>query len=225
MTAAQLADRLPAAGVVRRWSQSLAMLDAIMSPEREYRYFSFDSESGPDQSLASMDNGSGDEYSITFTGSGVFLRGFAHEAPLSPWAQDPPALWPGILAGLPAELTALAREPAFAPDDGVPAITVALWRQPGDGQWHYGRISYPPVRENQYSDFDGSDALFAQLDGRAESYLEYASWYFGRQPPADAVAAVIEHCPLTVALVNAINPGRSFHDLTDDLDRIRYPAR
>ena len=133
------------------------MLDAIMSPEREYRYFSFDSESGPDQSLASMDNGSGDEYSITFTGSGVFLRGFAHEAPLSPWVQDPPALWPGILAGLPAELTALAREPAFAPDDGVPAITVALWRQPGDGQWHYGRISYPPVRENQYSDFDGSD--------------------------------------------------------------------
>ena len=130
---------------------------------------------GPDQSLASMDNGSGDEYSITFTGSGVFLRGFAHEAPLSPWVQDPPALWPGILAGLPAEFTALAREPAFAPDDGVPAITVALWRQPGDGQWHYGRISYPPVRENQYSDFDGSDALFAQLGGRAESYLEYAS--------------------------------------------------
>jgi len=144
------------------------MLDAIMSPEREYRYFSFDSESGPDQSLASMDNGSGDEYSITFTGSGVFLRSFTHEAPLSPWVQDPPALWPGILAGLPAELTALAREPAFAPDDSVPAITVALWRQPGDGQWHYGRISYPPVRENQYSDFDGSDALFAQLDGRAE---------------------------------------------------------
>src|SRR5262249_52742034 len=67
MTAAQLAARLPAVGVVRRWSQSLAMLDAIMSPEREYRYFSFDSESGPGQSLVSMRDGSGDEYSITFT--------------------------------------------------------------------------------------------------------------------------------------------------------------
>lgn len=223
MTAAQLANRLPAIGVVRRWSQSLAMLDAIMSPEPEWRYFSFDSQSGPDQSLASMDNGSGDEYSITFTGGGAFLRGFAHEAPLSPWAQDPPALWPGILAGLPAELTALARQPAFALD-GVQAITVALWRLAGDGQWHYGRISYPPARENQDTDLDGSDALFAQLDGRAESYLEYARWYFGRQPPADAVAAVIEHRPLTAALVNAINPRRSFYDLTGDLGRIRYPA-
>ena len=90
MTAAQLAARLPAVGVVRRWSQSLAMLDAIMSPEREYRYFSFDSESGPGQSLVSMRDGSGDEYSITFTSGGAFLRGFAHEAPLSPWAQDRP---------------------------------------------------------------------------------------------------------------------------------------
>jgi hypothetical protein len=57
---------LPAAGVVRRWSQSLAVLDAIMSGASEYRYFSFDREFGPGQALASMRNGSGDEYSITF---------------------------------------------------------------------------------------------------------------------------------------------------------------
>lgn len=223
MTAVQLAGRLPAIDVVRRWSQSLAMLDAIMSSEWEYRYFSFDSEFGPDQSLASMRDGSGDEYSITFTRCGAFLRGFAHEAPLSPWAQDLPALWPGILTGLPAELTAIAHEPAFALE-GVPQMTVALWRLTGDRQWCHGQISYPAVREKQYADLDGSDALFAQLDGRAESYLKYASWYFGRQSPADAVVAVIEHRPLTAALVNALNPERSFRDLADDLDRIRYPA-
>jgi hypothetical protein len=67
MTAAQLAARLPAVGVVRRWSQSLAVLDAIMSADSESRYFSFDGEFGPGQALASMRNGSGDEYSITFT--------------------------------------------------------------------------------------------------------------------------------------------------------------
>jgi hypothetical protein len=76
MTAVRLAGRLPAIDVVRRWSQSLAVLDAIMSPHREYRYFSYDPEFGPDQSLASMRNGSGDEYSITFTQDGAFLRGF-----------------------------------------------------------------------------------------------------------------------------------------------------
>ena len=56
MTAAQLAARLPAIGVVRRWSQSLAVLDAIMSADWEYRYFSFDEEFGPGQALASMRN-------------------------------------------------------------------------------------------------------------------------------------------------------------------------
>ena len=54
MTAAQLAGRLPDVGVVRRWSQSLAVLDAIMSADSEYRYFSFDGEFGPGQALASM---------------------------------------------------------------------------------------------------------------------------------------------------------------------------
>lgn len=92
MTAAQLAGRLPAIGVVRRWSQSLAVLDAIMSAEREYRCFSFDAQFGPGQALASMRNGSGDEYSITFTGDGAFLRGFDHESPLSAFVQTPPAL-------------------------------------------------------------------------------------------------------------------------------------
>jgi hypothetical protein len=52
MTAAELAARLPAIAVVRRRSQSLAVLDAIMSAEWQYRYFSFDSDFGPGQALA-----------------------------------------------------------------------------------------------------------------------------------------------------------------------------
>jgi len=44
MTAAQLAARLPGVEIVRRRSQSLAVLDAIMSADREYRYFSFDAD-------------------------------------------------------------------------------------------------------------------------------------------------------------------------------------
>jgi hypothetical protein len=223
MTAAQLAARLPAIAVVRRWSQSLAVLDAIVCADREYRYFSFDEEFGPGQALASMRNGSGDEYSITFADDGAFLRGFDHESPLSPFIQTPPALWPGLLTGLPAALATLAEEPAFTLD-GVPMVTVALWRLAGDAQWHHGQIAYPPARENEHADPDGSGWLFAQLDGRAESYLQYAGEYFERQLPGEAVATVIEHHPLTAALVRALNPRRSYHDLVADLNRIGYPA-
>jgi hypothetical protein len=223
MTAARLAARLPAIAVVRRWSQSLAVLDAIMSADWEYRYFSFDEEFGPGQALASMRNGEGDEYSITFTGDGAFLRGFDHESPLSPFIQTPPTLWPGLLTGLPAALATMAEEPAFTLG-GVPTVTVALWRLAGDAQWHHGQIAYPRDAENEYADPDGSDWLFAQLDGRGESYLHCASEYFDRQLPAEAITAVIEHRPLTAALVRALNPERSHHDLAADLNRIGYPA-
>jgi hypothetical protein len=119
--AANLFAATPLPGVVRRWSQSLAVLDAVMSAEREYRYYSFDAQFRPGQAVASMDNGSGDEYSITFTGDGAFLRGFDHESPLSPFGQTPLALWPGLLTGLPAPLAAPAREPAFTLE-GVPGV-------------------------------------------------------------------------------------------------------
>jgi hypothetical protein len=76
-----------------------------MSSEWECRYFSFDSEFGPGQSLVSMRNGSGDEYSITFTGGGAFLRGFAREAPVRPWPRTRPhcglASSPGCLLSSP----------------------------------------------------------------------------------------------------------------------------
>jgi hypothetical protein len=81
----------------------------------------------------------------------------------------------------------------------------------------------PTAWENEHADPNGSDWLFEQLDGRSESYLQYASEYFERQLPAEAVMAVIEH-PLTAALVRALNPERSQHDLTSDLYRIGYPA-
>jgi hypothetical protein len=62
MTVQDVARRLPDIPVVRDRSRSLAMLDAILSPEWEYRYYSFNAAWGPAQELASMRNGSGDDY-------------------------------------------------------------------------------------------------------------------------------------------------------------------
>jgi hypothetical protein len=60
-----LAD-IPSISELQRQSQAIAMLDAILSPEWKYRYYSFNSKWGPGEMMASMRNGTGDDYFILF---------------------------------------------------------------------------------------------------------------------------------------------------------------
>ena len=93
-----------------------------------------------------------------------------------------------------------------------------------------GRSTTPRAGSITTAILTGPDGCSEQLDGCADTYLEYASEYFERQLPADAVTAVFEHRPITAELVRALNPERVLDDLVDDLIRldlneIGYPAR
>jgi len=57
---------MPDIATVRRISQSIAMLDAILSPDRDMRYYSFNAAWSAKEQMASMSNGGGDEYFILF---------------------------------------------------------------------------------------------------------------------------------------------------------------
>src|SRR5258708_24257251 len=103
--------------------------------------------------------------------------------------------------------------------------TVALWRMARDQQGRHGNITYPRAWETEYADPDGASWLFAQLDGRAESYLQYASEYFERQLAAEAVTADPPDRPLHHALLPVLNPQRPLHDLTSHLQPVRYPPQ
>ena len=59
--------RLPDPSQLLHLSQSLALLDAILCEQDEYRHYRFDLRWGKGEQLASMSNGSGDEYSIVFS--------------------------------------------------------------------------------------------------------------------------------------------------------------
>src|SRR5689334_97133 len=105
-----LAD-LPEPALLERICRRLALLDAIVCRDWEFRYYSFnrlwDEEAA--QRLGSMRDGAGDEWFAVFQGEGlVFLRGFAHEAPL----RNPE----GLFDGVPAALEPLVTEPAFGDD-------------------------------------------------------------------------------------------------------------
>ena len=87
MSVSSPAARLPDIPTPWSWSHSLAMLDAVLSREGETRYFSLDARWDAAEQMASVRNGSRDEYSFTFTGHGVYGRGFDNESQLSPFAR------------------------------------------------------------------------------------------------------------------------------------------
>jgi hypothetical protein len=196
-------------------SQSLAMLDAILCPEWEYRYYSFNAQWSNGEMMASMRNGSGDGYVILFTPAGAILKGFAHKAPMTPYLSDPPRVWPGILDTIPQVFATFLTEPAFV----IEETTFCIWCTYGDTAWRRGTINFP-----DHADPDGSQELLAILDGDPHTYQAYAETNYERSINLDAVVQVYNHQPLTDALIAALNPDLSFADIAADREEIGYPG-
>ena len=194
----------------RRLTQSLAVLDAILSPVWEDRYYSFNSHWASGELMASMRNGQGDQWSAVINASGVILFGLDHESPM--YRPDNP--WPGVLDGIPPEFTAFRDEPAFDTRN----TTFCIWRRAAAPAWERGPVQFPPG-----DDPDGSAHLLRHLDGRPESYVTFAAEYYEVDVPLDAVAAIYRHEPLTDALVARLNPAIGARDLASDLAEIGFP--
>lgn len=218
MTAFDVARLLPDIPMLRDLCRSMAVLEAIMSPEWSSRYHSFDAGWSTGEEMASMRNGSGDEYSIVFSGAGTYIRGFAHESVMSPYGNDGP--WPGVLDSVPKVFRHCVEEPAFCDEDGMPVVTACLWREVGDGRWRVGEIDYP----DGVNDPDGALYLFARLVDRSpEAFQRFAEDYYEVPVDLDALRHVYALRPLTQAVVTALNADLAVKDLADDLAAARYP--
>ncbi|WP_431897199.1 hypothetical protein [Nonomuraea sp. bgisy101] len=219
MTAHDVARLLPGVPILRDLCRSMAVLEAILSPEWASRYHSFDAGWSPREEMASMRNGSGDEYSIVFSATGAYIRGFDHEAVMSPYNNDGP--WPGVLDSVPDIFRHCVEEPAFCDEDGMPIVTACLWREAGDDRWRAGEIEYPDGE----SDPDGAAHLFGLLvDPSAEAFRWFAEDYYEVPVDLDAVRHVHALRPLTQAVVTALNADLTLKDLAEDLAASRYPS-
>ncbi|MFI6048914.1 hypothetical protein ACIBCO_02360 [Streptomyces violascens] len=220
MTAHDVARQLPTIAGLQDLCRSLAMLDAILSPDWEARYYSFSSAWAEGEEMASMRNGSGDEYSIVFSAAGAYIRGFAHESPMSPYAQDGEP-WPGVIDDVPEVFKPFVEEPAFTDEDGVPAVTVCLWRRPTHDDWHYGTIDFP----SDSADPDGATGLFKLLTDRSpEAFQRFAEDYYEVPVDLGAVSDVYALRPLSQELVSSLNAELTLADLAQDITEIGYPG-
>jgi hypothetical protein len=222
MTVYEVIRELPDIDTVRDRSRALAMLDAILVRAVDFRYFSFDSHWASDAETALMQDGSGDDYSITFSSAGAFGRGFDHESPMSPYRATPLATWPGLVDKVPAVFRRFLAEPAFTDPDGTPRATVCFWRELVDAQWQCGAVD---IRSAAQEDVDGASWMFNLLTaGTAEAYQGFAEGYGGEAPDLAAIHHVYGLKPLTQAIVAKLNPAVELSDLGEDISSIGYPV-
>ena len=207
---------LPDIESLRELSQSLAMLDAILSPEWENRYFSFESKWDRGKMTASMRDGCANDYFILFNFDGAIIKGFDHESIMSPYANEPKKVWAGVLDDVPSEFKEFLSEPAFTIED----TTFCIWRRHIDSSWQIGEINYPDD-ENP----DGLEDLLFALDGNPLTYRNFAEEYYEQEIPISLIESVYLHKPLTDELVKTLNKDILIEDLQEDVEKIGYPMK
>ncbi len=194
MISTQDPSGLPAAADLQRLAQALAMLDALNSPDSEYRYYTYNAAWSETEQLLEMNDGEGDQMLVLFRPEGCCINGF-----LAGYDQPNKA---SVTRGLPAAFD------EFIFGEPVQSIgtTFCLWYTPAHG-WQTGLVDP--------DDDDGSEDLLAIFDQDPETYADWANGYYldetEREPlETEAVARFYRHEPLTQATATALNT-----DLTD----------
>jgi len=203
--------RLPDVSALKRLLQSVAMLDAIICPEWEYRYYSFNANWAPGEMMGSMRNGQGDDFFALFNCHGVFIKGFDHESMVASSGLPSEQFY----RDLPHQFAVCCSEPAFSPE----LVTFCMWRLSEEPAWSSAKVTLPASEDS-----DGSAHLLAILDCSPETYVRWATEYYEAEVPSQAVIAVYQHRVLTEEIVASLNPKCSLTSLREDVAEIGYPT-
>jgi hypothetical protein len=190
--------KLPTPRDLERICKGIATLDAILSEDWEARYYSFNAKWNPKRKerMASMRNGSGDEWFIVFAKTCTFVKSF--------WHEHAPGKVKAIYAGLPEELAPQLEEAAFSIQD----VTFGGYH---DGKtWTLRGDAAPMIDE------------LAILSGDPARYLAYAAEYFEVDIPEDAVAHVLAAKQLDAKLITKLGGQRTLVEMKEDLAEIAY---
>lgn len=194
-------------------AMALAMLDAIICPEFEYRYFNYDAAWGDDEQMGSMRNGDGDHWFLHLGDAGAAIKGFVHELPRG----EMRAMARQVQRDVPAQFSAFLHEPAFE----MESVSYCYWRRSGEPAWH--KVDHPDAGLAMWS--DGSADYLSILMAPASCYYDYACDYFECEPPLASIEHIYAHAPLTAAVVKSLNPQMSLADAHAAARLIGYPSR
>lgn len=200
-------------------SQSIAILDAIICQEWEYRCYSFNSKWSDNEMMASMRNGQGNHYFILFFNEGVAIKGFDIDAPINEVTDK--EFWKNKTNQMPSQYKLFLREPAFVTDEA----TFFIWRLNDDYEWHTLNLGTEiEVRMRRVYDFDGSQNLITILGGLPETYKRWADAYYESDFALDIIGKIYRHEPLAKVMVEILNSDIDYEVLIEDIEEIGYPS-
>lgn len=193
---------LPRPTQLKHLCQSLAALEAILSPSWEYRYYSYNKNWAKDEECCTMRNGSGDEMLILFTKTGTIINGFAHENTCRDKdliTKNLPEVFDSFIFGEPVASI---------------GTTFCIWAIEENQEWISNKLGIK----------DGSTELLELLDGKPETFQQWAIDYYELENlNLDIIKQIYEHNPITKELIQALNPTlEDFQQLKEDLEEIGY---
>ncbi len=96
-------DKLLSPLKIKKLCQSISVLEAIICPEWEFRYFSYQNNWGDEEEFCEMSNGQGDHLLILFQKNGICINGFAEESSFNGWDNGVQKIAKGIVDKLPKQ--------------------------------------------------------------------------------------------------------------------------
>ncbi|WP_141106509.1 hypothetical protein [Hymenobacter gelipurpurascens] len=208
MLSTQNYSALPNRETMQRVCKAVAALDAMLSPEWEYRYHTYNAEWAEGEEVFEMNDGEGDQMLVLFRPEGCVINGFGlgcEEIDKEQLTDDLPPHFHEFIFGEPVASI---------------GTTFCLWTSES-GEW---QISQNAVAE------DASEEMLNVLDGNPQTYQEWAEEYFESEAlPAkgispEAIAQVYQGQPLTRELVERISRQvTDWEQLREDLTEIKYP--
>lgn len=194
---------LPTPTQLRKISQSLAILDAIIMPEWNSRYFSFDAhwDTDKEEMMASMKTGEGGEYYILFYTRNALGKVYSSDTKLMSKSEISK-----LEDKVPYMLASFMEEEAFDVDNA----SFFFWFGRTDKSW----TCTEEESNLDYLKFLMGDAIF---------YKEWAEKYYEKSIDLDVVKKIMKHSPLTSAMVEKLNPLITIKELSEDIKEIGYP--
>ena len=205
-------QNLPNKEKLQKICKSISVLDAIISQDWEYRYYSYNQKWRKDEELFEMRDGCGDQMLILFTKNGCVINGFAHE--LYDFEENLPSK-SELIKGIPDVFN------DFILGEPVATIgtTFCIWTNENN-QWQLGNIKHFK---------DGSDEMLSIFDGNPQTYIDFAIDYFeedylSTENAKNTVIKIYNHETLTREMVlSIVDELEDWAQLESDLKEIGYP--